>query len=509
MDCHSPRALDMKTISEKFDDNPPVVLQLTGSTRGPFAHAEWCFHRGEQWVVMGPNNSGKTYLASLLADQAPSRGVSVELADEVEGRVSLLTFGQQQLQARDSWLQSRWHDSVSEDELTVSRFLSFEQVNEINPFEIRKDDTAERNRFNRERRRLFQIFGITELAKRKLVQLSNGETRHVLLVRALLKFPKLLILDDPFAGLDPFARLHLKACLDELAEDGMHLLLMLRNSDEIPSCATHLLLLDKLRLVEQRPIRASDRLGAVDSDFSSFQLPKRKRKSHTETGEAIIEMRNITVRYGKQTLFEGFNWMVRQGERWLLAGPNGSGKTTLLSLIDGDNPAAYGQDVRVFGQPREPGHSLWEIRKRIGVVSPELQVYFPPDMPVREAIFSGCIREDGTPLRPTQTHRKDYRSLLHRFGLTKEANTAFGSLSTGQQRLVLLARALLPRPDLLILDEPCLGLDLPSQHLFLSLLEGLFKERQDVTVLYVAHRSSQAPDGITNLLIFGKDRQGE
>ncbi|MBR4170155.1 MAG: ATP-binding cassette domain-containing protein [Kiritimatiellae bacterium] len=480
------------------------IIQLTGSKQGPFAHAEWCFRDGEQWVVTGPNNSGKTYLAALLTDQIPCRGVVIELADEVEGHVAFLTFGQQQLQTGDSWLQSRWHDSVSEDELTVGQFLSFGQVNEINPFEVRKDDTVERNRFNRERKRLFRIFGISELAKRKLVQLSNGETRRALFVRALLKFPKLLILDDPFAGLDPFARAHLKTCLNELAETGMHLLMMLRNPDEIPSCATHLLRLEKLRIVEQRPIRASDRRESEDSDFSSFRLPKRKRKAHTETSEAIIEMRNVTVRYGKKTIFEGFNWTVRQGERWLVIGPNGSGKTTLMSLIDGDNPAAYGEDVRVFGQPREPGHSLWEIRKRIGVVSPELQVYFPADATVREAIFSGCIREDGTPLRPTTQHRQDYRSLLARFGLTHDVRTAFGSLSAGRQRLVLLARALLPRPDLLILDEPCLNLDENSQRLFLSELETLFKERRKLTVLYVAHRSGHTPAGMTNLLICGE-----
>ena len=238
------------------------VFRFTAAPDAPFAGTVWTFREGEQWVVTGPNGAGKTYLATLLAGETPCHGVQVEMPDEIDSRVALLTFGQQQSVAGESWLQARWHESVSEDEKTVEQWLSFESVNEITPFEVRGDDTAERARFTRQARLLDKLLHLSGLRDRLVVQLSNGEMRRTLLARALLKSPKLLILDDPFAGLDPAMRRELKAALDALASRGLHLVMMLRDSDEFPACATHRLELDALRVRRARKISTQRRRDA-------------------------------------------------------------------------------------------------------------------------------------------------------------------------------------------------------------------------------------------------------
>ena len=496
------------------------VFRFTAEPDAPFAGTDWTFREGEQWVVTGPNGSGKTYLATILAGETPCRGVQVEMPEEIDGRVALLTFGQQQAEAGESWLQARWHDSVSEDEKTVDQWLSFESVNEITPFEVRGDDTAERARFAHLARRLDKLLHLSALRDRLVVQLSNGEMRRTLLARALLKSPKLLILDDPFAGLDPAMRRELKAALDALAARGLHLVMMLRDPDEFPSCATHRLELDALRVRCARKISTQRRRDA-EGDASSRPHGRDALVASAGEGRAcrvriwegqrprcpVLELRGVTVRYGKRLVLDRLDWTVCEGEHWLLTGPNGSGKTTLFSLIAGDNPAAYGQNIRVFGQPRGDG-DLWEIRRRIGQVSPELQCYADGDLTCLETVFAGCLNAEGNIARPTPAKRKEARALLERFGLKGKERTAFGSLSTGEQRLALLARALYPHPDLLLLDEPCLNLDARARKRVLTVIGELIRETPSLTVLCVAHRVTEVPPGMDRQLDLGGGREG-
>lgn len=478
------------------------VFRFTAAQDAPFAGTVWSFHEGEQWVVTGPNGSGKTYLATILAGETPCRGIQVEMPEEIDGHVALLTFGQQQSEAGGSWLQARWHESVSEDEKTVEQWLSFESVHEITPFEVRGDDTAERARFARQARLLDKLFHLSGLRNRLVVQLSNGEMRRTLLARALLKSPRLLILDDPFAGLDPAMRSELKAALDTLSVRGLHMVMMLRAPDEFPSCATHRLELDALRV--RRAGRLSPRLQTAETP----PRPLRPRCRDTRAPRPpVLELRGVTVRYGKRLVLDRLDWTVREGEHWLLTGPNGSGKTTLFSLIAGDNPAAYGQDIRVFGQPRGNG-GLWEVRRRIGQVSPELQCYADGDLTCLETVFAGCLNAEGNIERPTPAKRREARALLERFGLKDRERTAFGSLSTGEQRLVLLARALYPHPDLLLLDEPCLNLDARARKRVLAVIGETIRETPSLTVLCVAHRASEVPQGMNLQLDLGGGREG-
>jgi molybdate transport system ATP-binding protein len=214
----------------------------------------------------------------------------------------------------------------------------------------------------------------------------------------------------------------------------------------------------------------------------------------------VIEMRNITIRYGRRTLLDGLSWRVCAGERWLLTGPNGSGKTTILSLVTGDNPASYAHDVKVLGQPRRTGESIWRVRRRIGEVSPEIQAYFDQTATSLETALSGRRNADGAIMRATPAARAEARRWLGHFGVKQFADAPFGALSAGSQRLVLLARAMLPRPELLLLDEPCLNLEGSAHRLVLRTVERLMRSQPDLALVCVAHRAQDIPNGITHHL---------
>jgi molybdate transport system ATP-binding protein len=540
-----------------------IVLELRGAETAPFfAGASWTFRRGEQWIVTGPNGSGKSCLAALLAGEIPLRGIGLTFGEGIEERVAVVTFAQQQEQVARGWLQCRWHWQEDGDAVTVRRFLSYDAVNEINPFEVRDDDRAGRRAFRRRAREVAGLFDTAPLLDRLMVQLSNGEMRRTLLARALLKRPGLLVLDDPFAGLDPAMRERLKAALDQLARDGLPMVLMVRHEDEIPACATHRLTLKaglafgRSRVcrhgsgqcrkspsrtpgvsaaVSEKPLyqaRGEAEAGAeADAEAEAGAGAEagavagagagagagavaegvgraRRASRRDEFPPPVIELRGVTVRYGRRVVLDRLDWTVLAGERWVVAGPNGSGKTTLLSLITGDNPAAYANDVRVFGHPRAVGESLWTIRRRIGQVSPELQCYFDGAVPCLDAVLSGRTNEQGEPVRPTRGAREAARAWLHALGLDGLERAPFGALSAGRQRLVLLARAMLPEPDLLLLDEPCLNLDDASRRLVLRVLERLLERRGTETVICVAHRAGDVPRGFGRTLRLGKRVEG-
>ncbi len=480
-----------------------AVFELRGADRGAFAGGRWVFRRGEQWAVTGPNGSGKSLLAALLAGEAPLCGVRLAFAEDVEDRVAMASFSQQQDQASGGWLQARWHSLDADDSLSVRTFLSYEGVNEINPFEVRGDETAARRSFARLLRGVSGLFRLGPLVERRMAQLSNGEMRRVLLARALLKSPRLLVLDDPFAGLDVEMRARLQAALDRLAREGLPLVLMVRHTDEMPSCVTHVLALKDLKIAGVRKRRSPVPEDAPRAAVFPQDAPGPAAAPDAPTGEPVIELRGVTVRYGRRTVLDRFDWTVRTGERWLVVGPNGSGKTTLLSLITGDNPSAYANDVRVFGHARAPGERLWPLRRRMGQVSPELQCYFDAGVTGLDAVLSGRFNAEGHVMRASAAVRSEARAWLAELGVAEAAHAPFGLLSAGRQRLVLLARAMLPRPDLLLLDEPCLNLDTASRRLVLRALERLLRTRRDETVVCVAHRPDDVPRGFERVLRLG------
>jgi molybdate transport system ATP-binding protein len=217
------------------------------------------------------------------------------------------------------------------------------------------------------------------------------------------------------------------------------------------------------------------------------------------TGERLIAMEAVNVAYGGVAILRDVTWSVRAGERWVLMGPNGCGKSTLLSLILGDNPQAYGNRIELFGRRRGSGESIWEIKRRIGWVAPELQRHHPPETSLTAAVASGYADSLGLYQRRTPEQLASVRRWLQAVGLAALARSPFSELSSGQQRLALLARALVKEPDLLILDEPCHGLDPPHRQAVLDLLDALAAQRE-LAMVYVTHRPEERPRTATHVL---------
>jgi molybdate transport system ATP-binding protein len=417
--------------------------------------------------------SGKTTLALALQREA--------LED-----CALVTFGGQAASSGSDWAAARYHASIEYDFRTVDTVLSYEQVNDINPFEVRPPERKQRAAFKRLRAWCEEVLDLTPLLDRWTVQLSNGEQRRLMLACAILRQSPLLILDDPFAGLDPQMQQRLREILTTLAAQGRTLVLMVRHEDEIPACMTHHLKLKDLHILSQgryrKPLRE---VAQMTFKANPPPLP-------TPT---VIEVNDLSFPIGHRMLFEHFSWCVHQGERWLIVGPNGSGKTTLLSLLSGDHPFAYACDILRFGVKPGPGVPLWSIRSRIATVSPETQVCLNGQQTVEEALFSGCFDEEGNRLAPTPAQHKHAMALVRALDLEPLLHKRVGTLSAGLARLILVIRALVPQPDLLFLDEVCMNLEQAETKKVLRLLKRLFDTTIHLTVICIAHRADHIPQG--------------
>jgi molybdate transport system ATP-binding protein len=405
-----------------------------------------------------------------------------------------------------SFYQSRWHSGASEGRRTVAQFLSQASVQDINPFQL-DAPIGDPRIFRENRRRFSRWLDIESLFPRKLAVLSNGEQRRVLLVHTLLRSPRLLILDDPFGGLDQATRARLKTVVRRLMRSGLPVLLITNRPDEIPPQTTHLLLVRNRRIIARGTRREvlthplAVELGA--RGFSSVvtpPMPRRAAARSTKTSRtALVELNHGAVRLGNQLILEDVTWTIRRGEHWALLGPNGSGKTTLLSLIQGDNPQAYALDLRLFGRKPETTQTLWRMRRRIGWVSPELHLHYPPGWLCLDVVCSGFFNTAGLYHPCSSRQRAAARHWLRRFGLAAHAKKAFGELSLGDQRMILLARAMVKKPELLVLDEPCQGLDAAHRHSILATVDKVIRQTR-AGLIFVTHHATEMPACVTHVL---------
>jgi molybdate transport system ATP-binding protein len=383
---------------------------------------------------------------------------------------------------------------------------------EVNPFEVSVSHRQAKAQFERRHGRAVRLLQIEPLLSGSLLALSNGERQRVELARTLSRPLRLLILDEPYAGLDAAGRKRFHGTLERLLETRLRVLLVTTRAEELPRHITHLLLLEDCRVIRAGPRRAVLAfLG--QSERRRARGPRSWAVAATEKSEAaaghqasrgksrakLIELRSVTVRYGNSTILSNLSWTIWAGESWALLGPNGSGKTTLLSLIRGDNPQAYLNQVMVFGRRRGSGESVWDLKRGIGWVSPELHLHFNDAVSVLNVVLSGFHDTVGMFEEPTPSQLEAARHWLERFELDEAAHVPLFSLSAGLQRMALFARALVKRPRLLILDEPCQGLDPAHRDLVVQHVEALIRTGS-VTAIFVTHRPEEIPRSIKRVL---------
>jgi molybdate transport system ATP-binding protein len=301
--------------------------------------------------------------------------------------------------------------------------------------------------------------------------------------------------------LDSAGRSEVATILGQLIQEGTRVLLITR-AETIPDWVTHVLELDRLAARWQG--RRSEFAGGWRAEAATFSPTPPPVVS--STAEPVIEMRGVDVRYGDRPILRDVSWTVRTGERWAVWGPNGSGKSTLLSLICADHPQAYRNDIRLFGRQRGTGESIWEIKHHIGLVSPELHLYFSEPLSAAHTATTGFF--DVVTYRPT-TPEQDRRvlSLFEEFEIPSLAERPFATLSTGEQRLVLLIRALVKDPPLLVLDEPFQGLDTLRVRKARQWLDERLRPEQ--TLIFVSHHREEVPQTVNHLLKLDSGRVAE
>jgi molybdate transport system ATP-binding protein len=342
--------------------------------------------------------------------------------------------------------------------------------------------------------RILDGLSFSSLLTATLIQLSSGEHKKLQLIKALWLKPQLLILDLPYNGLDVASRANLNLLLDEIAVETQ--LIVISNETEIPSCINRFAKIEDGKLVETPTMDFSANLfEEIDSPLPSFFKEQDWKLSFPH----IIKMMEVNVSYGDKKVLKNINWEVKAGEKWALQGPNGSGKSTLLSLICADHPQAFANNFYLFGNKRGSGESIWEIKERIGLISPELHWYFDPSATVWQSIVSGFYDSSGLFCEPGYTKRAQADELINFFGLTAYKNTLMTQLPLGKQRLALLGRTIIKNPELLILDEPCQGLDLQQTLYFNRLVDELCKN--GTTLIYVGHYESQLPSCIEKRIL--------
>ena len=485
-----------------------AILTATLPVPG-LAPLAWSVLPGECWAIQGPAGAGKGNLLGCLAGternparvdyHAPDGTATTPYPDPStvsRWQIVRVRFADQRaLLGADPYHQARWHSFGCDDAMTVTEALSAARIYRVSPYQVLGPEIVPPD-FAARREAVVAELGVEPLLARTVIALSNGERRKVMFARALIQRPRLLLLDDPFAGLDRAFRERLHGILAERVADGMAVVFSTPRASDLGDLPTHVMALREGK-VEACAERDRVALGMAEEAPVFPAVPP--RAAGTDGGEPLVELRDVRVQYDDKVVLRGLDWTVRRGENWAVLGPNGAGKTTLLGLLLGDNPQAYAQEVWLFGQRLGQGISAREVRQRVGHVSPELHLNFPVQSTAVGAVASGLFGSLGLYRQPTPEKWQLAERWLTSLGLSAVADRRFGELSEGQQRLVLLARGMVKAPDLLVLDEPCQGLDAADRTAVHAALDRLVHGGH-TQVLYITHHPEDLPACIGHVL---------
>lgn len=474
-----------------------------------FAGLNWELLKGQQWAITGNSGSGKTALLNTIAGKfnVINGGIHYHFYDQYRQQhiVTDPYFNYRNLLAlvahhhdfrnrsntTDFYYQQRFNSMDSSDAPTVQQHLYGE--NGAPP----QEDP------------LLAPLCIGPLLEKELIKLSNGETRRVMIAKALLQKPVLLMLDNPFTGIDVQTRQQFMEMVNQIINSGITVLLV-TSPTEIPSNITHVLTLDNGAITGKytrdefmrAPAAAvtTSTTPAIDAQQLRAFIKPAPRPFNT-----IVHMEQVNVQYGENVILDDINWTVRTNEKWALLGPNGAGKSTLLSLINGDNPQAYANEIYLFDRKRGTGESIWDIKRKIGFVSPELHQYFPANNNCLQVVCSGFHDILGQVRTSTPEQIEHAGGWMEILGIASYSAQPFKQVPESVQRLALLARALVKDPPLLIFDEPCQGLDAQQKEHFRSVIDTLCSV-MELSLIFVTHYQEEIPAAVTKVLKLEKGK---
>jgi molybdate transport system ATP-binding protein len=394
------------------------------------------------------------------------------------------------------YYQQRFNSSDSEDTQTVEQYLA-----QIEPPTSIASWTLEK---------VLNRLDLQALKDKHLIKLSNGETKRLLIAKALLKNPTLLLLDNPLTGLDIDARTDINKLISEISDSGISII-MATSPFEIPEAITHIVVLNEgkiAKILSRSEFKPEKLHFSAVPEIDPQELKKLLTANKQENFENIVEMKDVVIKYGEHTILNHVNWTIKQGERCALLGHNGAGKSTLLSLVNGDNPQAYANNIFLFDVKRGSGESIWDIKKKIGFVSPEFFQYFPNGNSCLQVIESGFYDTLGLFRKSNPAKVEIAKRWMKLLEIENSATKLFKNVSASTQRLCLLARALVKNPPLLIFDEPTQGLDSHQQNNFKYIIEKIC-EHSNVSLIYVSHYNHEIPKSVQNILKLEKGKQIE
>lgn len=474
--------------------------------------------KGEQWALIGESGSGKTTLLETIAGKHLVRkGRIVHHYYErfiQSNPVSDPYFNYKKLIAEVSAQHHFRNRSNMEEFYYQQRFNSADADEAIAVKEYLEADPQ-----------IIKELRLEPLMDKSLIKLSTGETRRLLFAAALSKHPQLLLLDAPFTGLDASVRPGFHELINNLMASGLTIIMAGRES-ELPCGITHVAWLEKGKLsgtwerkeFEERRKRVPDgqgrppaRFPARSSTSAAFPALDMKLTEQLLAGtempdfEYAVRLSDVSIRYGDATILDKVNWEVKRGERWALSGHNGAGKSTLLSLVTADNPQAYANDLVLFDRKRGSGESIWDIKRKIGHVSSELHQYFKTADTCLQVVLSGYFDTLGLIKKCSPAQQEQARSWMKLLGIDEFSGMSFRRCSISVQRLALIGRALIKKPPLLVLDEPCQGMD-AGQVQRIRLLTDAVCRISGATLIYVSHYTEEIPSCVDKLLKLDQGR---
>lgn len=440
----------------------------------------------EQIAIIGPNGSGKSLLTNILLGSQPLSGhIQYDFGRNTTPRLSkdiqLITFKDVYGSASTpAYYQQRWNQGDQDSYPTVSEILEISQTDSKN--------------------KIYNALHIYELQDKRIIELSSGELRRFQLAQVLKKEPKILILDNPLIGLDKASRDMTLQVLESLCHE-IQLIIVISRIQDIPFFVTHVVEVKGKTVypkVTYTEFLKSHRTPHTQTNDIILSLSKSSCTTKPNNANNIVTLNNISIKYGKHVILENINWQINSGEHWALTGANGTGKSTLLSLIYADNPQAYACDITLFGRKRGTGESIWDIKKRIGYLSPEMYRCFHKNLPAKEIIANSLLNTIGFFKKPSPTQIEQSMTWMHILNIEDLAERMYPTLSSGEQRLVLLARAFVKNPELLILDEPFHGLDDQNTTQIRSVINK-YCEKSNCSLIIVSHYTEDYPSCIDHV----------